>query len=83
MTPWLSVARRVQSVMRLPVTTHGRCVQMHEDRVRLQVDFVRVKGAGRQVGKQVLDDFRLHLRLRRGLLAPVVDLQLATGQLVL
>jgi hypothetical protein len=35
------------------------------------------------VGKQVLDDFRLHLRLRRGLLAPVVDLQLATGQLVL
>ena len=48
--------------------------------VGLGVDLIRVVDPRRQVGVQVLDDLGLHLRLRRGLLAPVVDLQLAAGE---
>ena len=61
-------------------TETGR-VEVRKHGVGLGVDLIRVVDPRRQVGEQVLDDLGLHLRLRRGFLAPVVDLQFAAGEL--
>lgn len=53
---------------------------MRKYRSSLEVDLIGSKSACGQMGKEMLDDFRLDLRLCRRLLAPVVDLQFAAGR---